>query len=335
MAEHVHHPHIQKITWRSMVFPVSAILLLHALGLITLLVGLSTSTATAGALTLTAGLTAYMLGLRHAFDADHIAAIDNATRKLVGDGHRPTSIGLYFALGHSTIVFIVAAAVITGLHGVADAITDENSALRTVGSQIGSLVAGSFLLLIAALNILALLRSRGPQGALSRIYAPLTRTLDSQWKMYPLGLLFGLGFDTAASIALIIVSAAAALSGGGVLVALSLPLLFTAAMALGDTLDGILMNHAYTWATHHPERRKHYNRTVTWTSIVAALTIGTPILLASIADLANLNGPFWDLVRSFDAGQAGILLAALLVTIWLTSVIAWRIRNRDDKPQTS
>ncbi|MBJ7354033.1 MAG: HoxN/HupN/NixA family nickel/cobalt transporter [Thermoleophilaceae bacterium] len=275
------------------------------------------------------GLTAYTLGMRHAFDADHIAAIDNTTRKLIGEGKDARSVGFFFSLGHSTVVALLGALVAIGISGIAGSLGDENSTLNVVTASIGPTVAGVFLLLIGTLNLVALVRiSRGfrgvargefneaelehhlaRRGLLARVYRRATNSITSPWQMYPVGLLFGLGFDTASEIALLVLAGGAAASGLPFYAILCLPVLFAAGMTLFDTLNSTFMHAAYRWAFEHPVRKLYYNFAVTGISVVAAFSIGLISLLRAPIELIHVG---YALVAVFAAAWSFALIAARL-----------------------
>jgi high-affinity nickel-transport protein len=277
------------------------------------------------------GLTAYTLGMRHAFDADHIAAIDNSTRKLIGEGRDARSVGFFFALGHSTVVALLGAFVAFGISGIASSLGDDGSTLNLVTSNIGPTVAGVFLLLMGALNLVALVRiSRGfsgiregstgdaelehhlaRRGMLARIYRRATDSITSPWQMYPVGLLFGLGFDTASEIALLVLAGGAAASGLPFYAILCLPVLFAAGMTLFDTLNSTIMHSAYRWAVEHPVRKLYYNFAVTGISVVAAFAIGIFTLTRAPIDLTYV----------------GYALVALFALAWTCARVASRLRG--------
>jgi high-affinity nickel-transport protein len=241
--------------------------------------------AAGGALGVGAGVTAYLLGARHAFDLDHIGAIDNVTRKLLGDGGRPLGVGFFFALGHSTVVLALGLLVGLGARGLGAAVRDDGSALHAVTETVGPLVSGAFLLAIGLVNLallLGLLRSRGPLGRIPRRAA---RTVRASWQMYPLGLLFGLGFDTATEVALLALAGGAGAAGLPLAALVCLPLLFAAGMTLFDTVDGVLMRFAYGWASARPSRRAAYNLAVTGLSVALALALGTTELVSTLGVL--------------------------------------------------
>lgn len=311
---------------------------LHVLGWALLTTGTANTATT---ITVGTGILAYTLGLRHAFDADHIAAIDNTTRKLINDGQRPATVGLFFSLGHSSVVFLATLLVALGMTAIGDQLADENSPLRTAGAAIGGTVAGLFLLTIAALNIKALASAvrnwRGnaatsghhPDGLLTRLFAPVARTIDKPWKMYPLGLLFGLGFDTASTITLMALTGTSAVAGGNFLAMLALPVLFTAGMSLGDSVDGLLMNKAYQWSAGQPRRQLAYSMTVTSISIIAALAIALPVLAGVAADTFGATDPIITALSAVDLEYVGFALVALFMSVWIVAAIAWRSRRPD------
>ena len=248
------------------------------------------------------GITAYTLGLRHAFDADHIGAIDNTTRKLMGEGQRPLSVGFFFSLGHSTIVFALAVLIALGAKGIA-----EDARVHEIAGVVGPAVSGTFLVAIGLLN----LRSLGePRGVMLRLYARATRAIRKPWQMYPLGCLFGLGFDTATEVALL--AAAGGASAGGLpwYAVLSLPILFAAGMSLLDTLDGAFMSFAYG----RTRGSAAYNVTITGLSVVVALGIGA-------AQLLSLAG------EEVDAGHLGYAIAGLFALTWVVAVAVARVRS--------
>ena len=250
------------------------------------------------------GLTAYTLGLRHAFDADHIAAIDNTTRKLMDDGQRPMGVGFFFSLGHSTIVFGLALLLSVGVRALVGPVEDDSSALHHYTGVIGTSVSGIFLYLIAFINIVilagilrvfaamrrgeydeaALEEQLNNRGLLNRVFGRFTRSITKSWQMYPLGMLFGLGFDTATEIALLVLAGTSAAAGLPWYAILCLPVIFAAGMSLLDTIDGSFMNFAYGWAFSKPVRKVYYNITITGLSVAVALIIGTIELLGLMVE---------------------------------------------------
>ena len=297
------------------------------------------------------GITAYTLGLRHAFDADHIAAIDNTTRKLMADGERPLSVGFFFSLGHSTIVFLLAFGFTLGIRGLSGAVADDGSWLHSTAGLIGPTVSGTFLWIIGILNLFvltSLLRvfrglRRGEfdeagleeqlnhRGFLNRIYKRATNAVRRPWQMYPLGMLFGLGFDTATEIALLATAGAAAAKGLPFYAILCLPVLFAAGMSLLDSIDGAFMNFAYGWAFAKPVRKLFYNITITWLSVVVALAIGTIELMAVLADKLALNGQPWHFLSRLDLNYVGYAIVAVFALTWIAALAVWRFGRIEEK----
>ena len=291
-------------------------------------------------------LLAYGLGLRHAVDADHIAAIDNVTRKLIQEGARPAAVGLFFSLGHSTVVVLATVAIAAA----ADAFKGRFETLQSIGSVIGPLVSALFLLAIAAVNLailLALYRSfraakagvpnpedgidalLAGRGLLARLFRPLFRLIGRSWHMYPLGILFGLGFDTATEVGLLGLSATQVAQGMPIWAILVFPALFTAGMSLVDTTDGILMLRAYGWAFVAPLRKLYYNMTITFVSAVVALLVGGVEALGLAGDRFGLKGPFWDGigVLNDNFGLIGYSIIAVFILAWIVSVAIYRARG--------
>jgi high-affinity nickel-transport protein len=297
------------------------------------------------------GITAYTLGLRHAFDADHIGAIDNTTRKLMTDGQRPLSVGFFFSLGHSTIVFALAALFAIGIRGLSGDVSDDSSTLHKVTGLIGPTVSGSFLFLIGIINLVILYgivqvfrRMRhgeldeqkleehlNNRGLMNRFLGRATRAVKHPWQMYPLGLLFGLGFDTATEIALLATAGAAATGGLPFYAILCLPILFAAGMSLLDTIDGAFMNFAYGWAFSKPVRKVFYNITITGLSVAVALLIGTIELLQVLSDKLSLTGGFWDWLANLDFNLIGYFIVGLFVATWAIALAVWRFGRIEEK----
>ena len=293
--------------WRRAGALAAAIDALHAIGFVTLLVFIVPQNLKlgTGAFSVGVGLTAYTLGLRHAFDVDHIAAIDNTTRKLMADGQRPLSVGFWFSLGHSTVVFVLALLLSVGVRAIAGQVTDDSSTLQSITGVVGTAVSGSFLYVIGLVNLVvlfgvarafrslrsgerdeaALERALAPRGPISTLTQRLGRRISKPWHMYPLGLLFGLGFDTATEIALLVLAAGAAFGALPFYAILCLPILFAAGMSLVDTIDGAFMSLAYGWAFGTPVRRVFYNIAITALSVAAALLIG----VAQLLDVAGVR----------------------------------------------
>ena len=293
-------------------------------------------------------LLAYGFGLRHAVDADHIAAIDNATRKLMQDGQRPVAVGFFFSLGHSTIVVFASIAIAA----TATAFKDQFEAFKGIGGVIGTLVSVLFLLAIAAMNIVILANVYrtfrrvkagaayaeedldmllAGRGLLARLFRPLFGLIRRSWHMYPLGFLFGLGFDTATEVGLLGISAAQASQGLSIWSILVFPALFTAGMSLVDTADSILMLGAYGWAFVKPIRKLYYNMTITFVSVVVAMLVGGIEALGLAADRFGFEGGFWDAVGTLNDnfGTIGYLIIAVFVLSWIASAVIYRARGYD------
>ncbi|MDX6688823.1 MAG: nickel/cobalt transporter (NiCoT) family protein [Solirubrobacteraceae bacterium] len=297
------------------------------------------------------GITAYTLGMRHAFDVDHIAAIDNTTRKLMTDGQRPLSVGFFFSLGHSTIVFGLAALFAFGIRGLSGDVADDGSTLHQVTGLIGPAVSGTFLFLIGIINLVILYgivkvfrRMRhgdfdeerledqlNNRGLLNRFLGKATRAVKQPWHMYPLGMLFGLGFDTATEIALLATAGAAATGGLPFYAILCLPILFAAGMSLLDTIDGAFMNFAYGWAFSKPVRKVFYNITITGLSVAVALLIGTIELLQVLSSKLSLTGGFWDWLADLDFNLIGYFIVGLFVATWVIALAVWRLGRIEEK----
>ena len=296
------------------------------------------------------GITAYTYGLRHAFDADHIAAIDNTTRKLRGDGRRPKAVGFWFALGHSTMVAALAALVAAGAH-IAGDLTDEDSAAHRTLGLIATGVGGSFLYLIAALNLIALLgivrvframrtgdvdeeawtASLNSRGLLNRILGRLTKTISRPGQMYVVGVLFGLGFDTATEVTLLVLAGSSAAAGLPWFAIMVLPLLFAAGMSLLDCLDGLFMSVAYDWAFMHPVRKVYYNLAITGLSVAVAFLIGSVELVTIVHDDLGLHDPVTGWISAIDMNNVGLIVVGLFVATWAIAMGYWRFARIEDR----
>lgn len=290
------------------------------------------------------GVTAYLLGVRHAFDADHIAVIDNTTRKLVGEGTRSLSTGFWFSLGHSTVVFGLAFLLAIGVRAVVGPVQDENSPLLQTLGLVGSLVAGTFLILIGLSNLFAavgiakifrrmrsgdfdeaeLERQLEQRGFLARLFATLMRRVNKPWHLYPVGLLMGLGFDTATQVALLVLAAGTAAFTLPWYAILVLPVLFAAGMSLFDAADGVLMTRAYGWAFLQPIRKVYYNLTVTMLSVVVALFIGVIVLAGLIVERLGIESGPLAAIGSLNLESVGFMIVGLFVAAWLIAVAVWR-----------
>ncbi|MFF8019407.1 HoxN/HupN/NixA family nickel/cobalt transporter [Streptomyces sp. NPDC007929] len=329
------------------------ILALHVVGWFTLVAVVAPQHHAIGAQTFGVGIgvTAYTLGMRHAFDADHIAAIDNTTRKLMGEGQRPLSVGFWFSLGHSSVVFALAFLLALGVKTLAGPVGDDGSALHDVTGLIGTIVSGTFLYLIAGVNLVilggiwkvframrsghydeaALEKQLNNRGFLNRLLGRVMASVSKPWHMYPLGLLFGLGFDTATEIALLVLAGSGAASGLPWYAILCLPVLFAAGMCLLDTVDGSFMNFAYGWAFSEPVRKVYYNLTITGLSVAVALLIGTAELLGLLAERLGLHGPFWDRISGLDLNVLGYAVVALFFVTWVVAMVVWRAGRIEEK----
>jgi nickel/cobalt transporter (NiCoT) family protein len=299
------------------------------------------------------GILAYTLGMRHAFDADHIAAIDNTTRKLVNDGKRPLSVGFFFSLGHSSVVFVLALFLNFGIRALDSQVKNGGSGLHNMTTIIGTTVSGTFLYIIAVLNIVVMVgivkvfremrsgkynddqleEQLNKRGLMNRFFGPLARRVDAPWKMYPIGVLFGLGFDTATEVALLVLAGTAAVSGLPFYAILSLPILFAGGMCLFDTIDGCFMNFAYDWAFARPVRKVFYNLTITGLSVFVALFVGTIEILGLIGTEYNLSGGFWAFMADFNINKAGFVIVGMFVATWIVALAIWhfgKIEHRWD-----
>src|SRR5579884_329077 len=292
-------------------------------------------------------LVAYTFGLRHSVDADHISAIDNVTRKLMQENKRPVAVGFFFSLGHSTIVVALTIAIAIAAAFVQGSIP----ALKQAGGLIGTSVSAVFLYVIAIINLLVLWEifqafrkvRRGEEyndqtldeflnqrGLMGRFFRPLLKVIDKSWKMYPVGVLFGLGFDTATEVGLLAIAAAEASKGLPIAYILIFPGLFMAGMTFMDTTDSILMLGAYGWAFVKPIRKLYYNLNITLISVLVALIIGTIELLSIIVMEANLSGGFWDFVGNLDLNRLGYIIVGIFILSWAISTIIYKVKKYDD-----
>ena len=297
------------------------------------------------------GTLAYTLGMRHAFDADHISAIDNTTRKLLADGKRPLSVGFFFSLGHSSVVFILSVLLNFGIRGLDSQVKNGSSALQHTTNIVGTLISAFFLFVIAAINVVImrsildvfrkmrkgaydeaeLERQLDSRGLLMRVLGPLSRKVDASWKMYPVGFLFGLGFDTATEVALLVLAGTAVVGGLPFYALLSLPVLFAAGMSLFDTLDGCFMNFAYDWAFSRPVRKVYYNLTVTGLSVFVAVFIGGVEALSLLAQETHLHGWPWSFLQGFNINKAGFVIVGVFLVTWLVALAVWRLAGIEEK----
>jgi nickel/cobalt transporter (NiCoT) family protein len=298
-------------------------------------------------------ITAWFLGFRHAFDADHISCIDNTTRKLMADKgkHRPLSTGFWFSFGHSTIVVAVGVGITFAAKAVFGAMVDPTSTYETAGGAIGTVVSASFLYLIALLNLIVLsgifkvftdmrkgtyneveleaqLQAR---GLMYRFFGRFMKSITKTWQLYFVGLIFGIGFDTTTEVLLLAATAYAAIQGLPFFAVLALPFLFSGGMMLFDTLDGVFMNVAYGWAFARPVRKVYYNLVITGLSIGAAFIIGTIEILGVLTSELHLNGAFWNAMADFNINIAGFCIAGLFILVWVVAILYWRLGNVEDK----
>jgi high-affinity nickel-transport protein len=297
------------------------------------------------------GFLALTLGMRHAFDADHISAIDNTTRKLMSEGKRPLGVGFFFSLGHSSVVTFLAIILNFGIKSLGVQVKDENSSLHHYTSLIGTSVSGAFLMIIALLNLVVLLsvvkvframrdglynedeleKHLNSRGFMMRFFGPIARRIDTSWKMYPLGILFGLGFDTATEVALLVLAGSSVVAGLPWWAILSLPMLFAGGMSLLDTIDGSFMNFAYGWAFSRPVRKVYYNIVITGLSVIVAIFIGGLEVAQVFANQLNLSGGFWNYALAFNINKAGFIIVAMFVAVWAFALLLWRFGNIEQR----
>jgi high-affinity nickel-transport protein len=289
-------------------------------------------------------ITAWFLGFRHAFDADHISCIDNTTRKLMADGKRPIGTGFFFSFGHSTIVVGVGVGITFAARAVFGAVVDPNSTYETAGGAIGTTLSACFLYLIAILNLVVLagifkvfreMRSGTyneaeleaqlqARGLMYRFFGRFMRSINHTWQLFFVGLVFGIGFDTTTEVLLLAATAYAGIQGLPFFAVLALPFLFSGGMMLFDTLDGAFMNFAYGWAFARPVRKVYYNIVITGLSIGAAFIIGTIEILGILTTEFHLNGGFWNLMANFNINVAGFCIAGLFIAVWAAALVYWR-----------
>src|SRR4051794_18602642 len=299
------------------------------------------------------GVTAYTLGMRHAFDADHIAAIDNTTRKLMADGKRPVSVGFWFSLGHSSVVFALCLLLAGGVRALAGQVANDSSSLHTVTGLIGTGISGFFLLVIGVLNLVVLRQVLGvframrrgqfneaelddylsKRGFLNRFLGRATRSVTKSWHMYPLGILFGLGFASATEVSLLVLGGAPAAFALPWYAILTLPILFAAGMCLFDSMDGCFMNFAYGWAFSKPVRKVYYNITVTSLSVAVAMIIGMIEVVSIVADRLDITGGPVAWTAQLDLNYVGFAIVGLFVVTWLVALAVWRFGHIEEKWQ--
>jgi high-affinity nickel-transport protein len=294
---------------------------------------------------------AYILGMRHAFDADHISAIDNTTRKLMSEGQRPLGVGFFFSLGHSSVVFLLTILLGFGIKTLGSQLNDENSTLQHYTGLIGITVSGTFLMIIGILNLIVLVSIVGvfikmrqgayneeelekhldSRGLLMRFFGPIARRIDNSWKMYPLGILFGLGFDTATEVGLLILAGSSTIAGLPWWAMISLPFFFAAGMSLLDTIDGSFMNFAYGWAFSKPVRKVYYNIIITGLSVAVALFVGGLQILQIFAQQLNLTGGIWDSALAFNLNSAGYFIVGSFVVVWAVALLLWKYGKIEER----
>jgi high-affinity nickel-transport protein len=345
---------LTRAEWLSIAGMSSFILLLHVVGWVTLAALVAPHHYEVGPnkfFGIGLGLTAYTLGMRHAFDADHIAAIDNTTRKLMAEGKRPVSVGFWFSLGHSSVVFGLVVLLAAGVRALAGQVANDSSTLQQTTGLIGTAVSGTFLYIIGILNLFILVgivkvfrRMRhgdfdeaeleeqlNKRGLMNRLIGGATKAVTKPWHMYPLGLLFGLGFDTATEVGLLVLAGGAAAFNLPWYALVTLPILFAAGMSLLDTIDGTFMNFAYGWAFSKPVRKVYYNITITGLSVAVALIIGTIELISILTDKLSIeSGPLASLAN-VDLNYVGYAIVALFILTWVVALGVWRYGRIEEK----
>jgi high-affinity nickel-transport protein len=297
------------------------------------------------------GALAYTFGLRHAFDADHISAIDNTTRKLLQEGKKPLGVGFFFSLGHSTVVFAIATALAIATQYVIKNVVSGSGQVKSIGGLIGTSVSGAFLLVIGLINLMILLdiirlfrRMKTGQydrqaleqdlvagGLLTRIFGRLFTLIRHSWQMYPVGVLFGLGFDTASEVALLAMSAGAAAQRLPIYAILCLPVIFAAGMSLMDTADGAFMSRAYGWAFSNPVRKVFYNMTVTALSVFVALFVGLVEVAQILVQVLNLHGGVWRAIAGLNFNYMGFIIVGAFVATWVVALTLYRTRHIEER----
>jgi len=346
---------LTKAEWRRARWMFASILLLHVLGF-GIFVAFVLPGHYKGLGIGIAGL-AYTLGLRHAFDADHIAAIDNTTRKLMNDRidekepRRPLSVGYFFSLGHSTIVVVIGAGLVIAERAVFSAVSHNGSGLEQFGGVFGTLVSAFFLFLIATLNLVILAgiirvframtrghydeaeleRQLNNRGLFFRFFGKWMKSITKEWQMYPVGVVFGLGFDTATEVALLATTALLATKALPWYSIMCLPILFTAGMTIMDTIDGLFMNVAYSYAMFNPVRRIYYNLLITGLSIFICLFIGAIEVLGLLPVELHWHGAFWNFAKNFNINTAGYVIVGMFVAVWAGAVVVWRVGHIEER----
>src|SRR4051812_45831557 len=345
---------LDRTDWTSIATMGGIVLMLHIFGWGVLLLGVAPQHITlgsAGVFGVGLGVTAYLLGVRHAFDADHIAVIDNTTRKLVGEKTRSLSAGFWFSLGHSSVVFGLAFLLSLGVRALVGPVQDESSPMLQTLGLIGSVVAGTFLILIGLTNLFAVVgiakvfrnmrngefdeaeleRQLNNRGFMARLLGRVMRRVGKPWHLYPVGLLMGLGFDTATQVALLVLAAGTAAFTLPWYAILVLPVLFAAGMSLFDAADGIFMARAYGWAFLKPIRKVYYNLTVTLLSVFVALVIGVIVLIGLLVDRLNIQSGPLAVIGSADLEFVGFTIVGLFVVVWLVALAVWRFGRIEER----
>jgi nickel/cobalt transporter (NiCoT) family protein len=348
------HNSLNPTEWRRARWMFGSIIALHALGF-----GIFIAFVVPGhyrGLGIGVSVLAYTLGLRHAFDADHISAIDNTTRKLLNerrgtDKPRPLSIGYWFSLGHSTIVIAIGVGIVVAEKTVFPAVSNNGSGLETFGGIFGTVVSASFLYLIALLNIVILAgiwrvfrsmrrgdydeaeleRQLENRGLMYRFFGKWMKAITKEWQMYPVGVVFGMGFDTATEVALLATTALLATRALPWYSIMCLPILFTAGMSMMDTFDGIFMNVAYGWAFFNPVRKVYYNLAITGLSVAICFFIGTIEVLGLAPMELKFKGAFWSAMANFNINVAGFVIVGMFVVTWAGALLIWRIGHIEEK----
>jgi len=349
------HRALNPAEWRHVKWMMASILLLHVIGF-----GVFIAFVVPGhykGLGIGVSVLAYTLGLRHAFDADHISAIDNTTRKLMNDrrgvegAKKPLSVGYFFSLGHSTIVIAIGVGIVIAEKAVYGAVSNSNSGLEQFGGVFGTIVSASFLYLIALLNVIILAgiikvfrtmrkgtydeeeleRQLENRGLMYRFFGKWMKSITKEWQLYPVGVVFGMGFDTATEVALLATTALLATQSLPWYSIMCLPILFTAGMSLMDTLDGCFMNVAYGWAFFNPVRKVYYNLAITGLSVAICFFIGTVEVLGLLPMELHLHGHFWDDMAGFNINTAGFVIVGMFVLTWIVALAIWRIGNVEEK----
>ncbi|WP_433616867.1 HoxN/HupN/NixA family nickel/cobalt transporter [Dactylosporangium sp. CA-139114] len=352
---------LTRADWRSLGGMTAFIVLLHVIGFGVLFGLVAPEHFALGGdhpvFTVGVGLLAYTFGLRHAFDADHIAAVDNTTRKLMADNtgipgtRKPLSVGFWFSLGHSTIVFALAFLLSVGVKTLAGQVENDDSELHSVTGVIGASVSGLFLWILGILNLVVLLgiirvfrRMRAgdydeqaledqlnKRGFMNRILGGLTKSVRKPWHIYPIGVLFGLGFDTATEVGLLVLAGGAAAFNLPFYAILVLPILFAAGMCLMDTIDGVFMNAAYGWAFAKPVRKVFYNITITSISVAVALIIGTIELIGVLAEQAGITSGPLAAIADIPLDYAGYAIVGLFVAAWVVAIAVWKLGRVEER----